>query len=462
MRARQVLHDERGASLTLALAFVLFISVFSVAILSFSGAGSVTSTIVSARHDQLYAAEGGMEYGIANLKADTTKCAASGSYTWPTTTVNGKTVTYGCTYVSGGSGFVGSPLLGEYGTIITGGGGITTNSNKSTGVVLDFDGSVHSAGGVTFGSPGDQSLAINGNLTVGGACPASGVTYTPPGACTGSTAVPAAPTLAVYVPSATAAAPTVSGSCTTLYPGKYGTGGQTIPTFSATGQYYLANGVYYVNGGTWTFNGTVFGGQPSASETKQMSLTPCRATDPASSGYSGSGVAFVLGGGATVTMVNSNARVELYARVPGGLDAGATAGLGIWANTSTTSVMAGGSYTVSTSPAGIVTIGHKDITAVLHGLTYVPTAPVQTFMQANAGTASAFMGGLVASALSVTVVNGDDGKTMHFSGTGGYQSSPRIVTLSSTAAGTNGAANTSVTATVSPDGTLSVSNWRVT
>lgn len=465
MSVRRILRTEDGASLVLALAFVTFMGVFSVAILSFTGVGATTTTVVAAKTDQLYAADAGMEYGIANLEADPAACASSATATtWPSTTVNGKTVTYSCSYVSGGVGLTGSPLLGEYGTIVTGAAGISYSNTKSTAVTFSYGGSVHDAGALTFGTPASQTMPIDGNLTVASTCPTANVTYTSPGACTVA-ATPAPPTLSVYVPSATAAAATTSGTCTTLYPGKYGTGGRAIPSFSAGSQYYLASGVYYINGGTLTLNGTVFGGEQAASETKALSaLTPCRASDPAGTGYSGTGVAFVFGGTAKLVVSNASAHVELFARVPGGNDAGATPGLGMWASTSSGSVLAGGTYVSSTSPAGIVTLSHEDLEFVAHGLTYVSSAGTQTNVLGNAeaGGSAVFAGGLVTSSLAITVNKVDDGKTMAVSGTGGWTNTPRTVTLTSTAAGTAGAAPTTVTATVIPDGTLSVTTWRVT
>ncbi|MEA3019751.1 MAG: hypothetical protein QOI47_1275 [Actinomycetota bacterium] len=462
MSARAILREERGASLLLALAFLSFMGVFSVSILAFTGVGATTTMIVAARADQLYGADAGMEYGIANLKADTTKCNTSGTYTWPTTTQNGASITYACTWVSGG--IAGGTGLGQYGTIITSASGISYTSNKSTGVVFAYGGSVHSAGAITFGSPANQTMSVDGNLTVAGACPSTNLTYPTGGVCTPSAAVPTPPSLSVYVPSATAAAPTVSGSCTTLYPGVYGTGGRAIPSFQSNQSYYLANGVYYINGGTVTLAGSVFGGQKAASETQALTtVAPCRASDPGGTGYTGTGVAFVLGGTGQLVVSNASARVELFARVPGGLDAGATPGLGTWAGTSAgvTLVSGSGAYVNTTSPAGIVTLSSPSLDFVEHGLTYVSSATTVTNVLANpeAGGASVFTGGLVTSGLSITVANNDDNKTMKVSG---RSSGPRVVTLTSTAAGISGAAPTIVSATISPDGTLAVTGWRVT
>lgn len=456
----------------LALAFLSFMGVFSVSILAFTGVGSTTTTIVAARADQLYGADAGMEYGIANLAADTSKCASSGStYTWPTTTVNGRTITYSCAYVSGGTGLSGSPILGQYGTIVTGASGISSNNNGATNVTFAYNGSVHDAGTLTFGSPTRQRMTVNGNLTVAGACPSANVTYTSPGACTASAALPTLPTIGVYVPSAMAAAPTTSGSCRTYYPGRYGSGSgnRTIPTFSASGQHYLASGVYYINNGTMTLNGTVFGGAKGASETKAMtSVSPCRASDPAGTGYSGSGVSFVLGGTGALRSNNASSRVELYSRVPGGLDAGATAGVNVWAGTTASVIAGSGAYLNSTNPTPGFSATNQNLDFVAHGLTYIPSATtrVNVLNNSEAGGASVFMGGLVTSRLQVTVANGDANKVMTVAGTGGFSSSPRVVTLTSTAADTSGAASgaasTTISATVQPDGTLAVSTWRVT
>lgn len=469
MTVRRVLRGEDGASLVLALAFVTFMAVFSVAILSFTGVGATTSTIATAKTDQLYAADAGMEYGIANLKADTTRCSSgTTNTTWPTTTVNGKPVTYSCSYLSGGTGLTGSALLGEYGAILTGGGGIAVSGSTSpTNVVFAYEGSIHSAGPLTSNASSGQMMSVDGNLTLAGACPPStGLTITSPGTCTPSSATPALPTLGVYVPSAAAPAPSTSGSCTTLFPGKYGGGGRGIPSFNTSGQYYLANGVYYINGGNMTLAGTVFGGQMSASDTKALTgSTPCRATDPNTSGYTGSGVTFVLGGNAKLLISNANARVELFTRVPGGLDAGATPGVGVWAASSSASLVSGsGAYTASTTTQQIVWPSNVGIGFVEHGLTYVPSSSVQLSMLANApaGGASVFTGGLVASALSIVLVNSDSNQTVHVAGAGGWTSAPRTVALTSTAAGTDGAAATTVSATVVPDGTVTVSSWRVT
>jgi len=463
MNARRILEDQRGASLVLALAFLAFMGVFSVSILAFTGVGSTTTTIVAARADQRYAADGGIEYGIANLVADTTKCARSGSYAWPATTVNGRAVTYACTWVSGGTALVGSPLLGDYGTIITGSSGVAiTGSATPANLAFQYRGSVHSAGPLSFVGPSTQSMGVDGNLTVAGACPTTNVTIDPRGACASGAAVPALPALGVYVPSAKAAPPSVTGGCTTLTPGRYGTGGRATPTFSPTGQYYFASGVYYILDDTMTLQGTVFGGAKAASETQATTtVSPCRTSDPAT-GYSGSGVSFVLGGTGALRVAGATSHVELYSRVPGGLDAGATPGIAVWAGTGASVLAGSGAYVGTSNPASIVATTGAGMNLIVHGLAYVPTSDTSTYVLNNpdAGGASVFMGGLVTSALQVIVGAGDDNRVMTVAGGGGFTSAPRVVTLSATATGTAGAASTTISATVRPDSAPLVSDWR--
>ena len=455
MSARSALRDENGASLVIALAFVTFMGVFSVAILAFTGVGATTTSIVDARSAQRYAADAGMEHGIANLVADASACRLPGSTrTWPSLTVNAHAVTYSCAAPPA--------LLGPYGTIVTGTGGIEVSgvNGLKLGVRIQYVASLHAAGPITFGTPAMQSSFVNGDVTVAGTCPVANVTIAPAHSCSADASVPALSALSVHVPTAAAAAPTTEGTCTTLYPGRYGAGGLPIPSFDRRKSYYLASGVYYLDGETMTLQGSVFGGQPAPGESRSMTESaPCRATDPPDTGYSGSGVTFVLGGAGALRVQNADSRVELFARVPGGLDAGATPWLGVWAGRGSSVLDGGSSYADTTSPEPIIATDSAATNVVVHGAVHVPTAGTSMLVHDNAlaGGSPVFPGGLVTSRLQITAAKGDDGKTMTVAG-----SIPtRSPVLTATVPGLSGAPTVRASATIRPDGTPLVSDWRV-
>ena len=444
--------DERGASLVLALAFITFMGVFSVAILAFTGVGSTTTGIVDARTDQRYAADAGMEHGIANLVADDFACRLpSSTHTWPMTSVNAHDVTYACAAPSA--------LLGEYGTVITGAGGISLSRANASKMTVQYQASLHTAGPITFGEPAEQTFRVDGNLTVAGTCPVPNVTTVGPYSCALSS-LPSLPEVDVYVPTTAAAPPTVSGGCTTLYPGRYGTGGLAIPAFDRRDSYYLASGVYYVNGGPMTLQGTVFGGARDAAVTQAMTgSAPCRASDPTGTGYSGSGVTFVLGGTGSLRVQNAGSRVELFARVPGGLDAGATPGVAVWAGTGSSVIDGSGPYESTADPAPIFSTDSGALDLVVHGAVVVPAAGTQLFVHDNAeaGGSVVLPGGLLTSWLQIVVANGDDGKRMIVAG----RIPPRRPVLTAIVPGRTGGSTLTMSAVIRPDGSPLVAGWRV-
>jgi hypothetical protein len=472
--------SERGSSLIFALAFISAIAVFSVAILGFARSGYQSTIATRVRTDRLYGADAGIEYGINVLRTDATKCpnAAAGLVTLsaslalnpsPPTTVKVQCQTSAGSSQTGGGG---TTLLGGYSTIAVGTGvtnAIEVAGNTNGAPSFLYRGDVYSGANVSV--PSAAPTTIQGNLKLKTqTCTPANVTLTG-GACTSGVALPATspnPLLVKVPAAATQPTTTANGTgCTILYPGIY----TSAPAFSVGQSYFLASGTYYFKGTTLDLNGTVFGGEPSAGETQQLTgVSPCATDAIAKTKKStftavGKGVTIILGGNSEFRIQDTAAKVELYARAG---ETGATAGVSLWANTTTTGVITPANYTVSSGTAHIFDKAQKDANVVVHGLTYLPPSAVWTRepLNAGAGGASQFMGGLYANQVHVEIDgNGAVGDVAEMSGTTVAAPSARTVTITATSPATGGAGATVIVATVLPDQaseTGRITSWRKT
>jgi hypothetical protein len=466
---------DGGASLVLALVFLSLLSVFIVSVLSL-GSVSFTNTVVTrTRADQLYAADGGVEYGIRTLATNPpAACQSVGSTftTVGTQTINGKPVTVKCkttavdttTQTTGG----GSPLINPYAAII-GTGGVTIGGNNTQAPSFRFKGNVYSNGAMSV--PSYTPASVDGNLELRTqACLPPNVTVTSGHTCTSNRPVPGlpSPVPTVKIPG-TALAPRTVGSCTILYPGKYGSGGQTKPTFSPGGRYYLASGTYYFNDtGALDLRGEVFGGTPASTDTKQLTAgyTPCsndteaRNQRPTYTAV-GKGVTIILGGNADFRVQSdTGARIELYTRESP--ESGTTPGVTIWARNTAQGTTG---YNPRHSGAALNT-EQKLAEVVLHGLTYLPNNEASLNkepLNLEAGGTSIFMGGLVAQKLTINVDGNNGSQPLVASIAGGgvttTVTTPRKTTVEATAASTSGGAPTVVTAVIDRP-TSAIETWR--
>ena len=179
MTIRRRLHDDRGASLILAMVFLTVLSLLSVSVVTLTGTGAKVASTADAVLNQDYSADAGMEAAIQALTADQTKCTSSSpTYTLPSTsqpTINGVAVSYSCTYDSGGASGVttGSSLLGGvYSAISTAstsngnmGLWVDTTSGGSASVTLQINGGYHTGNDFHFDVPSAETLTVNGQLT---------------------------------------------------------------------------------------------------------------------------------------------------------------------------------------------------------------------------------------------------------------------------------------------------------
>lgn len=127
-------HGERGATLMLALAFLLLFSVVVAAVLVQTQTGLKTTSAVTSHDDKLYAADGGIDYGIQKVRTTASLCpdVASGQQSVGTIDLNGRTVTVTCKTLSGDNGAGGS-VFGPSGwtTVATGYGTAAWSSTKA-------------------------------------------------------------------------------------------------------------------------------------------------------------------------------------------------------------------------------------------------------------------------------------------------------------------------------------------
>jgi hypothetical protein len=261
-----------------------------------------------------------------------------------------------------------------------------------------------------------------------------------------------------------------------LYPGRY----STIPPWG--GYTYMASGVYYiVDTGETAISGTaIVGGEPGPNDpvfnnplpgcesafTDAAANTACGGCMPPDPGK---GVTFILGG---TTLLDIHSGVtELFTRVPGTMDAGATPGTTVFAMASNAGLgqVSGGSYKLSLT-AGADRCNCAFVTdnsgqqIIFHGLTYSPYEPVDVFNNAGVNF-SPFYGGLVASWIVARVDAGSQSGL--FTGQiGGYLGpTKRTIVITATAPGTapgEGAIVSTAVITVDVDDakTTEVQSWR--
>jgi hypothetical protein len=267
----------------------------------------------------------------------------------------------------------------------------------------------------------------------------------------------------VIVPTTAAPAPTVVGTCTILYPGRY----TAAPTFNKDRRYYLASGVYYFhNANSIDFKGQIFGGQPGPNESQQFTdITPCATDEVANTHRPGSatgfGVNLILGGSSQLTIEDEKkSKVEIFSRVPANPTAEGTAGVSVHAPRT-----AGTNYLAWNSGRAFDIKG-KDPQIVMHGLVYTPTSRFdEQFVVANtsASLSPIFRGGLVVQWIKLKFKQ--DATNLTFAGLYSAAPLPRTVVITATARGTQpGEAPTVVRAVVevptSPSSPPTVHSWR--
>jgi hypothetical protein len=264
--------------------------------------------------------------------------------------------------------------------------------------------------------------------------------------------VPTSNVTVTITPTGTPAAKT--GTCAGvtinyLYPGRY----TSKPAWG--GYTYFASGVYYiVDTGETAMDGTsLIGGEPGPNDQRFVALPAgcenafsdaaanaacggCLPADP------GKGVTFILGGSTLLDIHGGT--TELFTRVPGTMDAGATPGTTVFAMASSTpraGQITGGSYktsaTLGADRCNCAFVTDKSLQQIIfHGLTYSPFSPVDVFNNASVAY-SPFYGGLVANWIVARVDGGSQSGL--FTGQFGANIGPseRTILITATAPGTS-------------------------
>jgi len=438
----------------LALAFIALLGVLATSLLTVAYGSFKTTEVARSSNARLYAADGGADIGVELVRSSNSCDSAPPSPAEPLTVpaINDWTVDVTCQTTSlsvgTGSGGVG---VSTHSLIVTGYpspngsmpnlvGAVTANSSQKGDLI--FDGPAFNAGGFGFSGNGARlvfnsnldeydspnpyctdakaAAASNGKLTVAGAwtCREPGTAPpAPPCLATTAPAQPCAvpdPLPTLKVPASPAPAPVTSGGCTTMFPGKY----TTAPSFSSSGNYYLASGVYYFeNVGTFKLNGTIFGGQPGPGvQQKFTGISPCSSDASANAlvpgSASGAGVELVLGGNSSISVANStSSKTELYARIPGNASAEGTAGVSIYAPRT------GGTGYLAWNAISAFNQSNAKPQIVIHGLVYVPNSSMTVLMVTNGSASNApiFTGGLVVQTLTINTTGSQQFATAFFS-----------------------------------------------
>jgi hypothetical protein len=273
------------------------------------------------------------------------------------------------------------------------------------------------------------------------------------------------------VPSAAPAAQT-SGACKIFYPGKY----DTAPAFDLTKTNYFATGVYYFRS-SFTFAGTAasdtyfFGGMPASYETVKFSAQrPACASDttattaaaaaatPFTFTAAGSGVEFIFGNNATLT-VDNKARAELFERTADGNQETASPTLVVVPSSWT-----GGWQTNTANTTAVSFTSGSDKALVVHGVTYAPQNNIALFVT-NVVDAVAF-GGIVAWKVDLQSSSGGGGSGLVINGRNGTPKPRRVIVkgtsppTSSTSAGKSVVSTAVISIENDDNKTTQIETWR--
>lgn len=497
MTNRRTARGEEGAVLALALVFLTFFAILIGALLVLTQANFKMTGVVTSHTGKLYAADGGIDYGIQQMRASSTLCqdAAAGTQAVGDVAINGRTVHVTCQTLSGSPGGGTSPGGATLAVVATGYNGPTgaaaplatliRSTGNQAGNQFFITGGAFNAGSFSWAAnsftthfQGDVhqydpycTNAKNSATTLDNPVMDAPSTWV----CENAAGYPIPdPNPSLIVPTAAAPAPwNVNATCRVFFPGKYTS---PLPAFSSSNRYYFASGVYYFeNVGAIALGGQVFGGA-QGTETKKLTPTPC-STDAAANGQvpgsaTGSGVEFVLGGTSRITVNSSSSEnVELFSRVPLVPAAEGKPGVSIYAPRSNGTNYVRWNTGVATDRAVVFTAPGNDTSAkiVFHGLVYVPTSLQQTFEIHNPGNPapSVFSGGLVCQALTISVGNNSQSGSVPVAQiVVPSPPTPRTVVITATAPGTQPGETSIVSKSViviDVDGnkTTTVQSWRV-
>ncbi len=498
-RAARRCRGEDGVSLIIAMAFLSLLGVLVVSLLTVAYGSFKTTQVVRGSNSSLFGADGGVDYGIEYLRANSSICANAGSnQSLPALTVGGKTVAVSCqTSTGSAAGAALSPT--PYSLIVTGFPKKPGASAWRLDQLFRKEGSSGSAGTVTIGGgpafnagnfydkfgPGEPpTIQFQGDLTqwnsttgqdFGPHCTNSkavaassgnpSVTGTWVCAVQASTPVPD-PVPNLIVPTTTAPASILQGTCRIFFPGRY----TSAPDLDENAHYYFASGVYYFDdvGEIKMEAASAFGGEPPAGESRAFSaITPC-ATDAIANSLrpgsaTGKGVLFVMGKNSRWKIHNHvETRFEIFSRVPADPALEPPAGISIYAP------RFDGPNWVANDASEVISMDGTGPQVVIHGLVYAPGSDTHQLRQlANpaAGGLAIFSGGLVVGRFEVKFDGSSTLGKLVRRGDGVAAATDRTVVVTATATG-GGDAPISVQAVVRLNANSSVPptvlSWRKT
>jgi Tfp pilus assembly protein PilX len=312
---------EEGASLIIALAFMLVFALLVTALLQFSVTSFKAANVVVDRARASYSADAGVDTAVARIKRDANMQIGRDGQTCDTVTFTGAdsttpSATATCTAQTN-SGAVRAGMDGyPANSVLTTTGGITLNGSGK----LKSNANVYSDGGITLNN-GATLDAYDNAVTARGACTPTvpgaqwvtvktqcNVPVTAPQYADGNPSTYSSYTSQLsgaFPPKSLNNGPTCTNGIATFSPG-YWTDSKkltNLPGGCRAGVFYFQPGVYYFNlssrsGDVWHINGIVVGGTPLGSWYSSGTQPPTpgpNATQPVACNPAQSGVQFVFG-----------------------------------------------------------------------------------------------------------------------------------------------------------------------
>jgi Tfp pilus assembly protein PilX len=478
--------NEDGGSLIIVLVFIAVFGLIVAGLLTEAGASVAYTKVVTDHEKKVYAADAGVALGIQQLQQRNTLCPVTGSSTTiQTIQVNGIDTEVTCETTSGST-------TGGLGYAIYTLSPDSDSLEVQQGDAKEVSGPVHVTGGVDglnkglIVTKGDFSqLSTNG-------CNAK--TYSGVGGVTTQTGFdkycltsqPDQPTYSAPTSFPTAApTPQIRGNCKIFYPGRYN---YSLSDFSLSTAFdlartnYFASGVYYFRSsfsftGTGTDNTFYFGGMPASYESVKFSsernaATCARDTEAAaaaaaaspsfpydaSTAVAGSGVEFVFGNGATLT-VDNKSRAELFERTADGTQEKASPTVAVvpstWAATWETNPI----HTM-----GVTFTPGADKALVVHGVTYAPEHNV--YLKLTTAVDAVAFGGIVAWKVELDSSEGGAGTGLVINGRNGTPKPRRVIVkgtsppTSSTSAGKSVVSTALISIENDDNKTIQIETWR--
>ena len=320
-------HDDGGAVLVIVLAFVLIVGVMLTALLTEARANFASISVTKASESRLYAANGGVKWGIQALRRGMVAngapvCATPGTaQALGTMSINGRSVAITCHVASGQA-----PGAGGWAVFITDANGSIRTQPGGSSAVKTINGPVYNGGGSDGWSflSGTSLKVLDGDVVQQKASQAPclqpaalTVSPAPPYSFTCRAAAlptPPPPIPLSALPDLTNAPPrpttgTTTGSCRVFTPGRYTARPQFLTTPGTSN--YFRSGVYFLDD---IFDldmfGSIVGGIPAPGDGTLGSAQPC-VTESAADTGGHYGVLFLLGGHSTIE-VEHQAKVELH------------------------------------------------------------------------------------------------------------------------------------------------------